>query len=328
MDVRRLKIKKISFSKLKSFFKKSKKIKKVSLRKVLLIPFGIVLIGFVAAALYFYREELFVIIPGYYKNYEYNSFTSKKNDLIEENAGLFLKNDELNSQNSELGATVEDFTSKIENNTEILANLEEISKNVDEILEFDEKFMMMRLPYVVERNIELYEDLDKVRKQLVLKSMEIVGAKIEIDFFNKTRAEFDLCLVGIDWADSDQNISDYIDKCSAKFDLMEDQVSEMEEKYDVTLEDLNNYMEILGEQWDASVLYYSAIAKKDYNEANTHDAVFVEKKREISELDPEIFNEFNELVINVLVEEFGELSIEEQEKEKISDDWYDNNIGR
>lgn len=322
MDVRRLKLKKISGGKLKSL------LKKISLRKVLLIPVGIVLIGAVSASLYFYREELFVMIPGYYKNYEYNSFTSKKNDLIEENAGLFLKNDELNSANAAFGSTVEDFTSKIENNTEILANLKEISKNVDEILEFDEKFMMMRLPYVVERNIELYEDLDKVRKQLVVKSIEIVEARIDIDFFNKTRAEFDLCLVGIDWADSDQNIADYIEKCNAKFELMEDQVSGMEDEYDVELEGLNDYMTLLGEQWDASVLYYRAIAKKDYDKANTHDEVFVEKKREISELDPDIFNEFNELVINVLVEEFGELRIEEQEKENISDDWYDNNIGR
>lgn len=309
---------------LKSFFK----FKKISPGRKWFFLAGVALVGVVAISLYYFGEDFFAVIPGYYKNYEYNSFTSKKNDLIEDNAGFFLANDDLNSKNSELGSTVEDFTSKIENNTQIVDNLEKISKNVDEILECDKQLRLMRLPYIVEKSVELYEDLDKVRRQLVGKSLEIVEARIGIDSFNKTRVEFDSCLVSIDWADSDQNIGDYIDSCNTKIDIMKDQISELEKTYNVELVELNNYLSLLEGQWEASVLYYRAIAKGDYNEANSHDAVFVEKKRVISELDPYIFNEFNELVINELVLEFGELSLEEQEKENISDDWYDNNLSR
>jgi len=322
MDVRRLKLKKIFGGGLKAFFKK------VPRKRVILFSAGIILLGVFLGILYYFRTEIFVIIPGYYKNYEYNSFTSKKNDLIEENAELLLVNDGLNAENAELGATVEDFDQKIENNTKILDNLEKINGNVDDILEFDGKFLKMRLPYVVERYVELSDELDQVRKVLIAKSLEIVEARIGIDTFNRTRAEFDACLVGINWSDSDQNIANYIEDCNKKISIMDEQLLELEEKYDINLEGLNRYLTLLKEQWESSVLYYRAIAKKDYDGANSHDAVFVQKKREISELDPEIFNEFNVLVINILVEEFGDLSMEEQEKEKACDHWYDNNIGR
>lgn len=313
---------------LKPLKKAKESLSKVNTKKIIIfIGLGIVVIGLVVVA-YIYRDDILMILPGYYQNSQYNSLTSKKNDLIEDNTEILLDNDELNEQSSTLGSTIKDYEQKISNNESVLENLDEVTKNINKVLEYDNDFLEMRLPYVIEKYVRLSKDVDEVRKEMFGVSSEIVESRIDIDTFNRKRAGFDKCLDDIDWNSSDAKISSSIKSCNKKLDEMETMVDEMEKKYDIKLEKMREYVSLLKTQWDASAKYYSALSKRDYTTANKYDDTFTSAKRKITDLGMDAFNEFNELVVDPLVEEFEKLSKEETEKEQEADDWYQNNVKR
>jgi hypothetical protein len=100
----------------------------------------------------------------------------------------------------------------------------------------------------------------------------------------------------------------------------------MEEDYDTELPELNNYFTLLDQQWKASIAYYRALDEGNYNKANEHDDVFAEKKRALSEIDVEIFNEFDEKVTDVYALQINQLLDEEKVKEQEADEWFDDNL--
>lgn len=308
--------------------KKKKLSDKLSFKKLAPFIAGFVLLVIFGAVVFFYRDDLFMLVPGFYQNRDYNNLTSKKNDLVEENARLLAENDTINQESMQLGTSSEDYGKKIENDHKSLENLEKLQKNMDKILVYDKDFEDMRLPSVIATYVELSMELDEVRDRLIDSSVELIEARKAMDKFNKTRAEFDECLAGINWNYSDKNISEGIKSCNQKLPELQTQLDEMKEDFDVELNDLTNYLTLLREQWEASALYYEALSQADYNKANEHDAVFADRKRQISEMEIDVFAEFNAEVIDRIIGEFEDLSKQEDEKEKEANRWYDKNVGR
>lgn len=297
-------------------------------KKALLLWTGVVLLILFGGLFFIFKDQVLLALPGFYENAEYNELTVKKNDLIDVNAELFNTNTELNGEINELGGTSEDFTKRIEKNKQILSNLETIEDNMNTIMKYDDSFKNMRLPHHVSRYVEISSELDKIRLNLIQIYEEYINARIDMNILNKKRTEFDECLTDINWNGKDSDIAKAIDKCRNYITEIQAQLQVMEDNYGVELTGLTNYFTLLSDQWEASSEYYKALAANDYKKATAHDETFSEKKREISEIDVEVFNEFDNKVIDDLKKEFEKLSEEEVSKEEEANDWYDEYIER
>lgn len=297
-------------------------------KKALLLWTGVVLLILFGGLFFIFKDQVLLALPGFYENAEYNELTVKKNDLIDVNAQLFKENTELNEEINELGGTSEDFTKRIEKNKQILSNLETIDDNMNTIVKYDESFKNMRLPYHVSRYVEISSELDDIRLELIQIYEEYINARIDMNILNKKRTEFDECLTDINWNGKDSDIAKAIDKCRNYITEIQAQLQVMEDNYGVELTELTNYFTLLSDQWEASSAYYKALAANDYKKATAHDETFSEKKRELSEIDVEVFNEFDNKVIDGLKKEFEKLSEEEVSKEEEANDWYNEYIER
>lgn len=296
------------------------------MKKALLLWTGIVLLVLFGVLFLVFRDPILLALPGFYENRDYNTLTVEKNDLIDENARLLKQNNKLDEELSDLGGSVEDFEIRIEKNKEILSNLETIETNMEAIVEYDDEFASMRLPYNVSRYVQLSKELDETRKELVVVYKDYINARIDMTILNRKRAEFDVCMNDINWSGDDKAIAEGIDGCRTMIEEMLSQVQVMEDNYKVELAGLTNYFTLLASQWEASSDYYKALDANDYQKANEYDSVFAEKKRAISEIDLDVFNEFDNKVTNDFMEKFKKLSQEEIKLEDKADKWYKENL--
>jgi len=163
-----------------------------------LLPVIVVIIGVIVATILLlvwrYADDVFVLVPGYYENRGYNSLTADKNDLIDENAVLLAENDGYEQDILTLGSSVEDYEQMVNLNDSVLSNLDVVAANLETIIGFDNDFNAMRLPTVVATYVDLSLELDQVRKDMVVVSVDITTARRDMSEFNLTRAKFDACL--------------------------------------------------------------------------------------------------------------------------------------
>jgi hypothetical protein len=308
---------------------KKKRKFKFSVRTGILAVSAVILVGLLGFLVYKFHDDMLVLVPGYYQNYQYNQITSKKNDLIDDNADLLEENTGLETSLDVLGLAVEDFETRTTTYAKMTENLQKVKNNLEKIVGYDDDLKNMRLPYVITEYIKLSKTLDELRLKEVGVSLTIAQSRSDLNDINKKRAEFDACLGAINWSDSDANISAAITVCNTKNAEMRTLVTAAETKYSVKLEQISKYFELLEAQWKASADYYTALGAKDYKTANAHDAVFADMKRQISEMDlTAVFNEYPEKVITPLLDNFSQLSLDETAKEAEVNDWYEKNVKR
>jgi len=276
-----------------------------------------------------YVDELYSLLPGYYENKTYNELTQQKNDLIEENARFLSKNDDLETELATVEADLDGYARMAEIDSEIISSLDDIRTNMGAIIDLDMQFLEMRLPEVVSHYVKLSYDVDEVRKDLIETSLDISSGRRDLAEFNTSRVKFDNCLADVDWAGQDKAISDAVAVCVEGITSMQEKVVVMEDRYEVSLDGLSKYLTLLSEEWTANYQYYGAISEGDYTKANEYDAIFVEKKRAISEIDVNtVFDEFYEEALVPLREKFIGLSEDEREKDRLANEWYENNVQR
>jgi hypothetical protein len=293
-----------------------------SVKKALLIWAGIVLLLIFGGIIFYFRDAIFLLIPGVYENKNYNEITSEKNDLIDDNLELIEENDKIGEEIDELGGSLGDLSTRIEKNKQILQNLEEIEQNISKIIEYDQEINVMRLPGDLSRYVQESKELDKLRKELIEAQIDYVNSKIDMNIFNERRAAFDKCLSEVNWDGADDDIAEGISNCVSIIDEIQGQIELMEDNYDTELPELTNYFTLRKAQWEARVEYYKALERDEYEEANEHDDEAVAKKREINEIDIEVFNEFYDKVVKELENKFQDLADDEMEKQDEVDDLY------
>lgn len=300
-----------------------------SLLPVVLVVAIVGVVIFAAWWLSPYYDDVYAIIPGIYDSNEYNRLKEEKNDLIDENVELLAQVDELEKELEDVPLTEDGYAEVAEIHGEIIGVQTEIYENLVKIVEIGEELLSMSLPEVVEQYISLSLESDQIRVTLIELALSISEARRDQAELNGMRAAFDNCLADVNWADNDENISNQIKACSGKIVPLQEKGVDMAEMYDVELDRLTTYLTLLKEQWDANAAYYLAIHQGDYTKANEHDQVFVERKRQISELSvSEAFGEFYEEAIGVMVEDFGKMKENEVSKDEEVDAWYEQNISR
>lgn len=277
-----------------------------------------------------YVDDIYALIPGYYQNEEYNQLTDEKNVLIEDNAVLLVEAEEHETSLGSVSTSADGYDQMIEINSDIVSTNQTIRENLVEILAIDEELSAMHLPDVVRQYVRFSFELDEVRMDMVELSIQIGSARRDLAEFNKKRVEFDTCLADVDWTAADATIAVSVEACAEKIDDLQERVLLMEGQYNADLDEMKNYLKLLSEQWYANAGYYQAISEGKYTEAsNKYDSVFVERRRQISELDVvSVLNEFYEEGIGPMLEDLIELGELETEKEKLANDWYDRNLSR
>lgn len=276
-----------------------------------------------------YYDDIYALFPGFYQSSEYDSLSIKKNDIIAQNTELLAEIELLEVELEDVEATMDGYKVMIDLNSEIIILQESVWENMNEILLIDEELLAMRLPDTVAQYVRLSYEQDLARKDLATLSIEISNARRDLAEFKEMRSEFDNCLADVDWAGADKVISDSVLACVSTLPKVLEKTSQMEDRYEVDLERLTEYFTLLKEEWEANAAYYLAISQGDYEKANEHDQVFVEKKREISELNVvEISNEFYEEGLGPMIEQFVELSEEEEGLRAKAEQWYTSNIDR
>jgi hypothetical protein len=296
-------------------------------KKALLIWLGVLVLLIFGALIFFFRDEVFMALPGFYDNRARQNLTEKKNELISENSDLLEDNNKINSEISELSNNLEDTKKKFEKNKQILKNLETLRGNCEKVLEYDDEILAMRLPYNLSKYSQMSKAANEIRLELIETYIDFINARIEMNLLNIKRSQFDKCLSEVPWeSDDDARIADSIEACLKKITEIKQHIGTMEEDYDTELPELNNYFTLLDQQWKASIAYYRALDEGNYNKANEHDDVFAEKKRALSEIDVEIFNEFDEKVTDVYALQINQLLDEEKLKEQEADEWFDDNL--
>lgn len=214
-------------------------------------------------------------------------------------------------------------------NEEIIAIQMSVQENLLTIVDIDNEMLDSSLPEVVNQYVRLSLDSDEIRADLIELALKISNARRDLAEISGMRAEFDNCLAAVDWTKADKEVSDAVTACSSKIPAMLAATKKMEKDYEAELDQLTTYLTLLKEQWDANAAYYLAISQQDYNGANEHDVIFVDRKRQISELNVgAAFGEFYEEVITELLKDFEELKETELEKEALVDEWYNRNINR
>ena len=277
-----------------------------------------------------YFDDLYALIPGYYQNNEYNELTDTKNSLIEENAEFLIESEEYEVSLGSVSTSEEGYDQMIQINGDIVSVNQSVRENLVEILEVDEQLTAMQLPDVVRQYVRYSYELDEVRMDMVELSIQIGSARRDLAEFNKYRMEFDTCLSDVDWSESDTVIGTSVEACADKIVNLQDRVLLMEGQHAVELEEMKNSLKLLSEQWNANAGYYHAIAEGNYSKATDEfDVVFVERRRQISELDVvDILNEFYVEGIGPMLKELIEFGEEESEKEQHANDWYERNLVR
>jgi hypothetical protein len=276
-----------------------------------------------------YYDDIYHVLPGFYQNAEYEELSVRKNELMDQSKDTL---DEINELGTELAAvevSSEGYGRMVELNSEIISLQEFAWETINEILEIDDELLGMRLPENVAQYVRLGHEYDLTRKDQIALSLEISNARRDAAELSVMRTTFDSCLAGIDWAGADKTIADGVSACAALISPMEQKVASMEDRYEVELEGLSAYLPLLREQWEANAAYYEAISQGDYTTANEHDKVFVERKRQISEIAvEEAFDEFYVEAIGPMSEEFVILVEEEAQDAERMNIWYEQNIIR
>lgn len=303
--------------------------RKIAVKSIVFIIVGLLLIGVISFLLYNFRNDLFLLVPGYYQSKEYNDYLLLKSDLVESNSLLLSQNDELETQAAGQENTVAGFDAKIAFYEQIVSNFQTVQENLVSIVAYDEQFLGMRLPFVVQEYVRLLSELDNLRSQMVDVSLDVASARLDLARFGRDNAEFEACINGIDWELSATDISAAITTCVGHVQDMKAQTLVMQETYGVTLDQTIAYLDALSAQWTASSAYYAALAEHNNQEAAAQDAIYADMKRQIEGMDVvAVFNEFYVEKIGPLVDEFVELSAQEPEKESAADEWYRANMER
>lgn len=276
-----------------------------------------------------YYDDIYTILPGFYQNAEYEELSVRKNELMDQNIKTLDEINELGAELAAIEVSSEGYGRMVELNSEIIALQEFAWETINEIIEIDDEFLKMRLPENVAQYVRFGHEYDLTRKDQIALSLELSNARRDAAELSVMRGTFDSCLAGIDWAGADKTIANGVSVCSDLIPPMEEKVASMEDRYGVELEGLSLYLPLLKDQWDANAAYYDAISQGDYTKANEHDKVFVESKRQISEIAvEEAFNEFYVKVVGPMSEEFVLLGEKEAQDAERMNIWYEKNIMR
>lgn len=298
-------------------------------RTVILVMLGFSLLSLLGFALYYYRSDFLVLVPGYYQNAIYDRLTTRKNDLIDENSELLKEKDDLETSLAEFGQTVEDYDNKIDTYELINTKLSKVNDNFKDILGYDTEILELRLPIHVREYVDVSTEVDNTRWDVVKLSIRITDARILLAQFNRKLVEYDSCLDDAMGLRTDEEVANALSKCNLQIQGITDSVDKMESDYGVELDVLKKYVTLLGEEWTAAEKYREALAQKDHATANTHSDTMSEKKRERTELGEAIaMNQFSELVIQPMVDELVDKIGIAEEKESEADEIYDEYLKR
>ncbi len=276
-----------------------------------------------------YIDSLYSLVPGYYQIDTYNTVTEEKNKLNEASATYYDQITDLEARYSEIPASEAGYAQMMDVDSELIVVLEDLGALLDRQIELDEELMKLRLPSMVQQYAELASDLNNMQKKVNVLSISVSKARRDLNELRLLRNVFDNCLMGINWNSPEAAVADAVSICTGKITPIQEKVGQMEIEYDTELDELSTYLQLLKEQWDAEVEYYRLISERNYNEAKKYDDIFVDRKRQISELDVvSAFSEFTTETLYPMQEELQTLKVQADQKEKTAVHWYQNNIER
>lgn len=299
-----------------------------------LLPVGVALMAFLLIILIIwlvapYTDGVYALIPGYYQIERYNEVTEEKNTINEENIDLYTELLELETQYNDVPATEEGYTQMVQIDNDIITTLEDIEVQLTRSRELNDELKSMRLPEVVSQYVQLSIDLDDIQYEVNEQSLQVSAARRDLNELRLLRSTFDNCLLEINWTSSEKTISDAITACNATIPALQEKVGSMEIEYGAHLDQMSGYLVLLKEEWEAEAAYYFSLSERNYTQANQYDTVFVERKRQISELDIiAVFNEFTLETLGPMQENLISLKEKAAAKEKTATQWFENNIQR
>ncbi len=307
---------------------KNNKDKKRKIGKFFVYALEVLLILTFGGLIFFTKDDLLNIVPGYYEDGQYKDIMASKNDISVENSKLLSQNETLKDEITELGVTSSEITTKIEKLQSIEQNLLSVQENMEDLDNYNEKLSKLRVPREASQYILLSSELDDVRSEMIDLSYSISVANVHLEEFNLSIAKFKECKdSGVRWSGTDAQIAEDLGKCVTHIDNAQAKVTEMETEYDVELEETTGYLTLLKEEWNAYVGFYNAAASGDGAKMNSYDSTIQEKLNAINELDvPLVLGEFSREVIEPMETDFEGLSEVEAEKADEWGDWYETNI--
>jgi len=177
--------------------------------------------------------------------------------------------------------------------------------------------------------VELSQDLDEIQIEINTLSAQVSAARRDQNELRLLRSDFDNCLLAVNWNESEKTVSEAITACVQKIPPLQETVGRMELSYGADLDQMSMYFLLLKEEWEAEASYYQLISERNYTQATEFDTIFVDRKRQISELNiVDVFNEFTVETLGPMQEDLIALREKAQVKETAAIRWYENNIAR